>query len=68
MSQAKIDILQRALEREKAARKSAEEILDEKSRHLYFLSEKLKKTNKPSLNTRVFIAYHLNGIRLIDNF
>lgn len=45
MSQAKIDILQRALEREKAARKSAEEILDEKSRHLYFLSEKLKKTN-----------------------
>ena len=41
----KIDILQRALKRERAARKSAEKILDEKSRHLYFLSEKLKKTN-----------------------
>jgi len=28
----------------------------------------LKKTNKPSVNTRVFLAYHLNGVRLIDNF
>ena len=36
MSQAKIDILQRALEREKAARKSAEEILDEKERYECF--------------------------------
>jgi pantoate--beta-alanine ligase len=33
-----------------------------------FNLKQLKKTNKPSLNTRVFIAYHLNGIRLIDNF
>ncbi|NCU73635.1 MAG: pantoate--beta-alanine ligase, partial [Candidatus Fonsibacter lacus] len=30
--------------------------------------KKLKKTNKPSLNTRVFLAYHLSGVRLIDNF
>lgn len=28
----------------------------------------LKKTNKPSINTRVFVAYYLNGVRLIDNF
>jgi len=28
----------------------------------------LKKTNKLSVNTRVFIAYYLNGVRLIDNF
>ena len=28
----------------------------------------LKKTNKPSINTRVFLAYYLNGVRLIDNF
>ena len=28
----------------------------------------LKKTNKPSVNTRVFLAYYLNGVRLIDNF
>ncbi|NCU62536.1 MAG: hypothetical protein EBV78_00335, partial [Candidatus Fonsibacter lacus] len=33
-----------------------------------FNLKKLKKTNKPSLNTRVFLAYHLSGVRLIDNF
>jgi pantoate--beta-alanine ligase len=30
--------------------------------------KKLKKTNKPSANTRVFLAYYLNNVRLIDNF
>ncbi|NCU50184.1 MAG: hypothetical protein EBX29_00140 [Candidatus Fonsibacter lacus] len=35
---------------------------------LAFNLKKLKKTNKPSLNTRVFLAYHLSGVRLIDNF
>ena len=30
--------------------------------------KKLKKTNKSTVNTRVFIAYYLNGVRLIDNF
>jgi len=33
-----------------------------------FNLKQLKKTNKPSANTRVFLAYHLNGVRLIDNF
>ena len=33
-----------------------------------FNLRELKKTNKPSVNTRVFFAYHLNGVRLIDNF
>jgi pantoate--beta-alanine ligase len=33
-----------------------------------FNLKQLKKTNKPSLSTRVFIAYHLIGVRLIDNF
>jgi pantoate--beta-alanine ligase len=33
-----------------------------------FNLKQLKKTNKHSVNTRVFLAYHLNGIRLIDNF
>jgi pantoate--beta-alanine ligase len=33
-----------------------------------FNLKKLKKTNKPSVNTRIFLAYHLNGVRLIDNF
>lgn len=33
-----------------------------------FNLKQLKKTNKPSVNTRVFLAYYLNGVRLIDNF
>ncbi|SHN09196.1 PAS domain-containing sensor histidine kinase [Polaribacter sp. KT 15] len=45
MSQEKIDILERALKREKAARKAAEKILEDKSRDLYFVSDKLKDTN-----------------------
>ena len=46
MSQEKIDILQRALKREKAARQAAEKILEDKSRELYLLSEKLKVSNE----------------------
>jgi len=42
MSQDQIDILKRALEREKKARKAAEKILEEKSRELYFTSQKLE--------------------------
>ena len=45
MSQEQINILQRALKREKAARKAAEKILESKSRELYALSEELKITN-----------------------
>ena len=45
MSQSQIDILQRALKREKAARKAAENILEDKSRELFSLSKELKKTN-----------------------
>lgn len=45
MNQHKIDILERALKREKAARKVAEKILEEKSKELYAISEKLKETN-----------------------
>ena len=33
-----------------------------------FNLEQLKKTNKPSVNTRVFLAYYLTDVRLIDNF
>ncbi|WP_282041594.1 PAS domain-containing sensor histidine kinase [Winogradskyella flava] len=42
MSQDQIDILKRALEREKQARKAAEKILEEKSRELYQTSQKLE--------------------------
>ncbi|MSP06305.1 MAG: pantoate--beta-alanine ligase [Candidatus Fonsibacter sp.] len=33
-----------------------------------FNLKQLKRTDKPSVNTRVFLAYHLNKVRLIDNF
>ncbi len=42
MSQDQIDILQRALNREKAARKQAESILEEKSLDLYHTGQKLE--------------------------
>lgn len=45
MSQEQIDILQRALKREKAARKSAEKILESKSAELYELTQELKNSN-----------------------
>ncbi|WP_298766402.1 PAS domain S-box protein [uncultured Polaribacter sp.] len=45
MSEKKIEILERALKREKAARKAAEKILEDKSKELFSISEKLKKTN-----------------------
>lgn len=45
MSQEKIDILQRALQREKAARKVAEKILEEKSLQLYQTAQELKEAN-----------------------
>jgi len=43
MSQDQIDILKRALEREKNARKAAEKILEEKSRELFQTSQKLEQ-------------------------
>ena len=42
MSQEQVEILKRALAREKSARKAAEKILEEKSRELYFTSQKLE--------------------------
>lgn len=45
MSQVQFDILKRALEREKAARKQAEKILESKAEELYQLSQKLKYSN-----------------------
>ncbi|AUC74364.1 PAS domain S-box protein [Olleya sp. Bg11-27] len=43
MSQDQTEILQRALKREKAARKAAEKILEEKSRELYLTSQRLEQ-------------------------
>ena len=46
MSQEQIDILQRTLQREKAARKIAEKILEEKSLQLYSTAQELKEANQ----------------------
>ncbi len=46
MSQNKIDILSRALVREKQARKAAEKVLEEKSRVLYATSQKLEELSE----------------------
>ncbi|WP_262732248.1 sensor histidine kinase [Gaetbulibacter sp. NE] len=46
MSQEEIEILKRALAREKAARKAAEEILEQKSAQLYDTTQKLQESNK----------------------
>lgn len=46
MSQKEIDILKRALEREKLARKKAEKILEDKAAQLYRANEELTKANK----------------------
>ena len=43
MSHDQTEILQRALKREKAARKAAEKILEEKSRELYLTSQRLEQ-------------------------
>lgn len=45
MSQNQVELLQRALQREKAARKAAESILEDKSRELYEANQKLKEIN-----------------------
>jgi len=45
MSQREIEILQRALKREKEARKQSERILEDKSRELYIISSELQKAN-----------------------
>ncbi|QCE41519.1 PAS domain-containing sensor histidine kinase [Psychroserpens sp. NJDZ02] len=45
MSQNQIEVLQRALLRERTARKAAEKILEDKSRELYEANQKLEATN-----------------------
>jgi PAS domain S-box-containing protein len=55
-------IYERALEREKAARKSAERILENKSKELYVLSEKLKKTNEKLENLVEEKSSQLEGV------
>ncbi len=65
MAKNELDILKKALERERNARKQAESILEEKSRELYILSQKLEQQNtvlKGDLNEK---STELKG--LFDN-
>lgn len=62
MNQKKIEILERALKREKAARKAAEIILEEKSRTLYFISDELKDANLQFKNLLVEKSSQLQGV------
>ena len=55
MNQKEINILKRAFDRERASRKLAEKILEEKSKELYQLNIRLEKSNVKltSLNNKV---------------
>ena len=70
MSQERIDILERSLSREKAARKSAEKILEDTSRDLYILSDKLRATNSKLENLLHEKSSQLKGVfeNIIDAF
>ena len=62
MSKEKLEILERALKREKAARKAAEQILEKKSRELYLTSEKLKDTNSQLISLLEEKSSTLEGV------
>ncbi len=62
MDDSKVKMYERALAREKAARKAAESILEEKSRELYFKSEELKRANKKLENLVQETTSELKGV------
>ena len=62
MSKEKIEILERALKREKEARKVSEKILEHKSRDLYFLSQELKVANSKLPNLLDQKSSQLQGV------
>jgi PAS domain S-box-containing protein len=70
MNQQKIDILERSLKREKAARKSAEKILEDKSKDLNLLTVELKATNAKLENLLHEKSSQLKGVfeNILDAF
>ena len=70
MSQDQIDILKRAIQREKAARKAAEKILEDKSRILYHTSQELKESNAKLENLLYEKSAQLKGFfeNIIDAY
>jgi len=65
-----IQIFKRALEREKAARKQAEKILEDKSRELYNLTQELKTTNDKLVDLIDVKKSELQGVfdNLVDAY
>ncbi|MEM7186202.1 MAG: ATP-binding protein [Bacteroidota bacterium] len=70
MEEADIDILKRALERERRARKEAERILEKKSGELYLISEELKEANRKLEGTLLQKTNELQGVfdNLVDAY
>ena len=70
MSQDKIDILEKALLREKKARKKAERILEDKSREFDLLTQELKKSNTKLEDTVSEKTNELEGVfdNLVDAY
>ncbi len=66
----KIEILQRALERERKARKQAESILEEKALELYELNKQLKSSNDTLTNLNQQQTSKLKGVfdSLVDAY
>ncbi|MBW2998796.1 PAS domain-containing sensor histidine kinase, partial [Candidatus Woesearchaeota archaeon] len=62
MNQDQVDLLKRALKREKSARKAAEKILEDKSRELYFLSQDLQQANSKLENLLDEKSSQLKGV------
>ena len=62
MNQDQVDLLKRALKREKSARKAAEKILEDKSRELYFLSQDLQQANSKLENLLDEKSSQLQGV------
>lgn len=62
MGQDKFDILQRALNRERAARKQAEKILEEKSAQLYEANKKLEASHKELMSLYDKTNSQLQGV------
>ena len=70
MTTTKTDILERALARERAARKEAERILEEKAGELFTLSRKLKQSNEQLQNVLSQRNSELQGVfdNLVDAY
>lgn len=62
MSQEEVEILKRALARERASRKAAEEILEAKSAELYDLNQKLEASHKELITLYSKTSSQLQGV------